>query len=157
MGKGKDGWGMTRDEMKKLLGEGVEEKIIDSVMQAMREGEERAAMEMQEKYEVQLREMEEREKEAQFQAMVDEALRGMGCRSLRAAKALLDMDALRGAGGGMKEAIRKAAEELSQDEEGAFLFRAESSGRKVNIGGNGFRASARSGSMAAVRRAAGLK
>jgi hypothetical protein len=148
---------MTREEMKKLLGEGVDEKIIDSVMQAMREGEERAATEMQEKYEEQLRAMEEKEKEAQFQAMVDEVLRGMGCRSLRAAKALMDMEALRNAGGGMKEAIRKAAEALSQDEEGAFLFRAESSGRKLNIGGNGFKESAKGGSMAAIRRAAGLK
>ena len=157
MGGGKDGSGMTREEMKKLLGYGVDEKVLDSVMQAMREGEERAAMEVQEKYEAQLREMDEREKEAQCQGLVDEVLRGMGCRSLRAAKALMDMEALRSAGGGMKEAVRKAAEELSQDEEGAFLFKAESSGRKVNIGGNGFKASAKGGSMAAIRRAAGLK
>ena len=157
MGGGKDGGRMTREEMKKLLGEGVDEKTLDGVMQALRESEQRAAMETQEKYEEQLRAMEEREKEAQFQAMVDEVLRGMGCRSLRAAKALMDMEALRNAGGGMKEAIRKAAEELSQDEEGAFLFRAESSGRKVNIGGNGIKAGAKGGSMAAIRRAAGLK
>lgn len=147
---------MTREEMKKILPEGMDEKILDRVMQALRESEERVRSEMQEKYEAELRAAEEREREAQFQAAVDEVLREKGCRSLRAAKALMDMDALREKGGA-KEAIRRAVEELAGDSEGAFLFEAGATGRKVNIGGNGIRQTAQGGSMAAIRRAAGLK
>jgi len=142
--------------MKKILPEGADEKILDRVMQALREIEEGVRGEMQEKYEAELRAAEEREREAQFQAMVDEALREKGCRSLKAAKALLDMDALREKGGS-KEAVRRAVEELAGDSEGAFLFEAGATGRKVNIGGSGIMAKAQGGSVAAIRRAAGLK
>lgn len=152
---------MNKEELRKLLPGETSEETLERLAEKYAELEALAeqAKEFEEKlarYEQQMREAEEREQEALFQAELERALERRGARSLKAAKALLDLEALRQSEN-RAEAIRRAVEELACSEEGAFLFAQEKTGRRMDIGGGRFGAHAQTGATDAIRRAAGLK
>lgn len=163
---------MTREELKKLM-EGADEAALARLEEAITAEMSRLKAELEKqtaaqnekakaydelsaKYDADMQAAEERLREAEFQAMLEAALRERGVRSVKAAMALLNMDDLRSSEN-RKEEIRRAVEQLAASGEGAFLFETAKTGRRVDIGGGALKAAARGGSMAAIRRAAGLK
>ena len=153
---------MTKDELKKLLPKGVDERTLAKVVEKLEEEARKAASaaqaqkrdydELLEKYE---RDMQGAQ-EAAFEAELDKALIRRGARSIKAAKAMLDVEKLRKSENRAEE-IRKAVEALASGEEGAFLFMPEKTGRRMHIGGGRFKNAVQGGEAAAIRRAAGLK
>lgn len=171
---------MTREKLMKLLPEGMDAKAVRKLIEAIEaEGQEyrekaeqaqkalaekerqaqeskRALEEMQAKYEAELTQAGERERDARFLAEVEKALRAKGAKSMKAAMALLDLEELK-SGGDWEERIKRAIDELAASAEGAFLFTAEKTGRKMDIGGGRFRGGVQNEATSAIRRAAGLK
>lgn len=182
MGRGKDKGRMTKEQMRRFLPEGTGKEQA-ALMEAVRaevkqykeaaeaaqkelarkdgllraaEEKARAYDELKARYESEKAEAERREEEARFMAEIESALRERGVRSVKAAVALMDIEALRRSEN-RREEINRAVEALAAGEEGSFLFAKEKTGRKVNIGGGRFGAGTRMSENEAIRRAAGLK
>lgn len=174
---------MTRKQLKKLLPEGMGSAEAEALYEALLEEEKkhrqqaeqadrelerlneqmRAAQEKARAYDELLAQNErereaerEREEEEAFRAELEGALRERGVRSMKAALALMDVEALRGSRERRKE-IGRAVEALAGSEDGRFLFERKRTGRKVQIGGGRFGAEPHGGAEERIRRAAGLK
>ena len=114
----------------------------------------RALDELRERYDRDLREAETRAGESAFSALVDSTLRGQGARNAKAARALLDLDAIR-AEPDREAALRLAVTALAHGEDTAFLFDASPTGERRDVGGRVLGAPSMD-DMLAVRAAAGL-
>ena len=160
---------MTREEARKYLPKGLDGKAAEKLLAKIEEDEKRAALEMEAKAaEAAARQREYEElleryeadvggaREGEFAAQVEVELVKKGARSIRAAKAMLDLEKIRKSEN-RAEALKKAIEELMASEEGAFLFTAQRTGRKADIGGGAFKKMAQGSGTEAIRRAAGLK
>ncbi len=88
--------------------------------------------ELQTKYEADIKAANERAEAMEFNAKLDGKLRDKGARNLKAAKALLDVDALK-ASKNQDADMDAAIEALTKGEESAFIFEAQKVGR-VDIG-----------------------
>ena len=110
----------------------------------------RALDELRERYDRDLRAADERA----FEAMVDSALREQGARSAKAARSLLDLDAIR-AQPDREAAARAAVDALAHAQDTAFLFAAQPTGERRDVGGR-VQGAPSPDEMLAVRAAAGL-
>ena len=88
--------------------------------------------ELQAKYDADIKAANERAAELEFNSKLDDKLKSRGARNLKAAKALLDVDALK-ASKNQDADIDVAIEALAKAEESAFIFEAQKIG-KTNIG-----------------------
>lgn len=168
MGRGRGGTGMTREQIRALLPEGTGEGVVTRLLDAMhremgaRAEDARRMEQLEEKARAydelleQIGQERQRAREAQLQEDIDAALREKSARNLKAARALLDIDALREKAGDAA-AVKEAVEKLRRSAEGAFLFLPEKTGRRVNIGGENLGSSAPANAEQAIRRAAGLR
>ena len=108
--------------------------------------------ELQAKYERDLREANERAAALEFDSMLDGVLREKGARNLKAARALIDLEALR-ASKNQQEAARAAVDAIAGAEDSAFLFGAQPTGQKTDVGaGTGKAPAAGDGVEAAFQR-----
>ena len=88
--------------------------------------------ELQAKYDADLKAVNERAADLEFNSKLDGKLRDKGARSLKAAKALLDVDALK-ASKNQDADIDAAIDALTKGEESSFIFDAQKVGR-VDVG-----------------------
>lgn len=88
--------------------------------------------ELQAKYDADIKAANERAAELEFNSKLDDKLKSKGARNLKAAKALLDVDALK-ASKNQDADIDAAIEALTKGEESAFIFEAQKIG-KTDIG-----------------------
>lgn len=88
--------------------------------------------ELQAKYDADLKAANERAAELEFHSKLDGKLRDKGARSLKAAKALMDVDALK-ASKNQDADIDAAIEALTKGEESSFIFEAQKVG-KTDVG-----------------------
>ena len=88
---------------------------------------------LQAKYDADLKAANEKAAELEFGGMLDGLLREKGARSLKAAKALLDVAALKGSKNQQADA-KAAVEALAKSEEGAFLFAPQPTGGTGGVG-----------------------
>lgn len=95
----------------------------------------KALDELQAKYTADLKAANEKAEALAFDGSLDGILREHGARNLKAARALLDLDTLRASTN--RDADMKAAiEALKGAEDTAFLFGAQPTGGKFNVGGD---------------------
>ena len=92
----------------------------------------KAYEELQAKYDADIKAANERAEAMEFNTKLDGKLRDKGARNLKAAKALLDVDALK-ASKNQDADIDAAIEALTKGEESAFIFEAQKVGR-VDVG-----------------------
>ena len=92
----------------------------------------KAYEELQAKYDADIKAANERAETMEFNSKLDGKLRGKGARNLKAAKALLDVDALK-ASKNQDADIDAAIEALVKGEESAFIFEPQKIG-KTDIG-----------------------
>ncbi len=123
---------MTQEQLKAMLGDGADEAVMTRVLEAINT-EVKTHQDAAKKAEDDLKAANARAAAVEFHSMLDGVLRDKGARSLKAAKAHLDMDAL------MKSENRQADAEaavaaLVGAEDTAFLFGAQPTGQKVNVG-----------------------
>ena len=88
--------------------------------------------ELQAKYDADIKAANERAAELEFTSKLDDKLKSKGARNLKAAKALLDVDALK-ASKNQDADIDAAIDALTKGEESSFIFEAQKVG-KTNIG-----------------------
>lgn len=89
--------------------------------------------ELQAKYDADLKAANERAATLEFNSKVDGRLRDKGARNMKAARALLDMDALKGSKNQDAD-IDAAIDALTKGADSAFIFEAQPTGKKTNIG-----------------------
>lgn len=92
----------------------------------------KAYEELQAKYDADLKAANERAEALEFNTKLDGKLRDKGARNLKAAKALLDVDALK-TSKNQDADMDAAIEALTKSEESAFIFEAQKIG-KIDIG-----------------------
>ncbi len=88
---------------------------------------------LQARYEKDMAEANARAEQIAFDGAIDGALRDSGARNLKAARALLDLDALK-ASKNRDADLRAAIDSMKAAEDTAFLFGAAPTGEHVNIG-----------------------
>lgn len=142
------------DQAKQDLADKVAEMAEISKKASTADEKARAYEELQTKYDNDLKAANERAADLEFGQVLENALREKGARNIKAAKALMDIDALK-ASKNRDSDIKAAIEALAGAEDSAFIFDTKpSGGTTVHIGaptGGG------SGdSDAAVRAAMGL-
>lgn len=93
----------------------------------------RALAELQAKYEADLKAANERAAGIEFDAMIDGLLRQKGARNIRAAKSLLDLEIIRNSKNQKEDAL-SAIEAIASAEDSAFIFSAQPTGRKADVG-----------------------
>ena len=89
--------------------------------------------ELQAKYDADIKAANERAAELEFTSKLDDKLKSKGARNLKAAKALLDVDALKGSKNQDAD-IDAAIDALTKGADSAFIFEAQPTGKKTNIG-----------------------
>lgn len=89
--------------------------------------------ELQSKYDADLKAANERAATLEFNSKIDGRLRDKGARNLKAAKALLDVDALKGSKNQDAD-IDAAIDALTKSADSAFIFETQPTGKKTNIG-----------------------
>lgn len=182
---------MTREQIKKLLPEGTEDKVVTDLLNAMHEEikpykeaaeqakkdledkvaemaevskkastadeKARAYEELQAKYDADIKAANERAEDLAFGQTVDNALREKGARNIKAARALMDMDALK-ASNNRDSDINAAINALAEAEDTAFIFDSSSAigGVRVNIGAPTGNTGNVDKDIATIRAAAGL-
>lgn len=87
----------------------------------------KAFEELQAKYDSDLKAANDRANEIEFTGMIDSLLREKGARNLKAAKALLDLDALRNSKN-QKQDAETAVAALASAADSAFIFEAQPAG-----------------------------
>jgi len=93
----------------------------------------RKLTELQQKYDADVQAANDRAAAIEFDTMLDGILREKGARSIKAARAMLDIDKIKTSRNQKNDAV-KAVEELSASEEGAFIFAAQPTGRNTGVG-----------------------
>lgn len=88
--------------------------------------------ELQARYDADVKAANERAAEIEFSGMIDGVLRDKGARNIRAARALLDLDAIRKSKN-QKQDAEAAVSALASDAQSAFIFEAQPAG-KTTIG-----------------------
>ncbi len=147
---------MTLEKLRAILPKKIGEEDAARILAALN-GEIAPYREKAEQYDELIAQTQREKQQAQEQALqqeIERVLREKGARSLRAAKALLDMEAIRGRED-WKKAIAEEVEKLEKSAEGAFLFLPEKTGRKVSVGA-ALKKAGGGDETAAIRRAAGL-
>lgn len=124
----KDAAQKARDD----LAEKVSEMAEISKKAATAEEKTKAYDELQAKYDKDVKAARERAEALEFDSALNDKLKEKGARNVKAARALLDMDALK-AGKNRDADMNAAIEALAKDESSAFLFGAEQVG-KVSVG-----------------------
>lgn len=150
---------MTKEEMKAILPKGTGEAAIERLLAQMNSEIEAGREALRAEYEEKIAKIERErslERESALDRQMEELLKKRGARSTKAARAMIDMDAVRAAQDPQK-ALREAVDRLCKSEESAFLFLPQKTGRRVNVGGEALKRKERSGAEEAFRRAAGLK
>ena len=89
--------------------------------------------ELQAKYDADLKAANDRIAAIEFDGMIDGILREKGARSIKAARALLNLEELRGSQNQKADAL-SAIESLMAAEDSAFIFNAEPTGGKGGVG-----------------------
>lgn len=123
---------MTQEQIRALLGDGADEAVLTRVLEAVN-AEVKTHQDAAQKAQDELKAANERAAAKEFDAMLDGVLRTKGARSLKVAKAHLDMDALRKSKNAQADA-EAAVAALVSAEDTAFLFGAQPTGEKVNVG-----------------------
>lgn len=89
--------------------------------------------ELQAKYDADLKAANERAATVEFDAMLDGILRENGARNIKAARSLLDIDAIRSSNN-QKEDATAAVNALMSAEDSAFIFEAQPTGKNTSVG-----------------------
>lgn len=130
---------MTREQIKAMLPDGTEDAVVTKILDALHgeiQPHKDAAKKAQDDLAAKVAELAEVGKKAaelEFGGMLDGLLREKGARSLKAAKALLDVAALKGSKNQQADA-KAAVETLAKSEEGAFLFAPQPTGGTGGVG-----------------------
>lgn len=88
----------------------------------------KAFEELQARYDADLKAANDRAAAIEFDTMIDSLLREKGARSIKAARAFLDIEKIK-ASTDQKRAAAKAVDELTTAEDSAFIFDAQPAGR----------------------------
>lgn len=130
---------MTREQIKAMLPDGTEDAVVTKILDALHgeiQPHKDAAKKAQDDLAAKVAELAEVGKKAaelEFGGMLDGLLREKGARSLKAAKALLDVAALKNSKNQQADA-KAAVEALAKSEEGAFLFAPQPTGGTGGVG-----------------------
>lgn len=130
---------MTREQIKAMLPDGTEDAVVTKILDALHgeiQPHKDAAKKAQDDLAAKVAELAEVGKKAaelEFGGMLDGLLREKGARSLKAAKALLDIAALKGSKNQQADA-KAAVEALAKSEGGAFLFAPQPTGGTGGVG-----------------------
>lgn len=89
--------------------------------------------ELQAKYDADLKAANERTAAIEFDSMLDGVLREKGAKNIKAARALLDIDAIKGSKNQREDAL-SAVNALISAEDSAFIFSARPTGKNAKIG-----------------------
>lgn len=93
----------------------------------------KAYAELQQKYNDDVKAAQERADNLEFDGLLDGVLRDKGAKNIKAARALMDMDALKSSKD-RKADMEAAVEKLVKGEDSAFLFGAQPTGGKGGVG-----------------------
>lgn len=161
---------MTREQLKKMLPEGMEDAVVTTILDALHteiqphkdaakkaqddlaakvgemaeiskkaataEEKTKAYDELQAKYDKDVKAARERAEALEFDSALNDKLKEKGAKNVKAARALLDMDALK-ASRNRDADMDAAIDALAKDEGSAFLFGAEQVGRTSVGAGTG--------------------
>ena len=130
---------MTREQIKAMLPDGTEDAVVTKILDALhgeiqphKDAARKAQDDLADKV-AELAEVGKKAAELEFGGMLDGLLREKGARSLKAAKALLDIAALKGSKNQQADA-KAAVEALAKSEVGAFLFAPQPTGGTGGVG-----------------------
>lgn len=165
---------MTREQVKAMLPDGTDDAVVTKILDALHSeiqphkdaakksaddltAKARAFDELQMKYNTDIKAAQDRADALAFDGMLETVLRGKGARNIKAARALLDIDALKASKDRQKD-MAEAVDKLVKAEDSAFLFEAQPTGGKGDIGAPAGKPSAVSGvEQAFMARNPGLK
>lgn len=123
---------MTQEQLKALLGEGADEAVMTKLLEAVN-AEVKMHQDAAKKAQDELKAANERAAAKEFDDLLDGVLRDKGARSLKAARAHLDVDALK-ASKNRKADAEAAVKALMEAQDTSFLFGAQPTGQKANVG-----------------------
>ena len=141
---------MTREQLKAMLPEGTENSVVSNILDALHSeikihqdaatkatkdlsDKSKAYDDLQAKYDADTKAANDRVSAMEFNSKLEGKLTAKGARNLKAAKALLDMDALKASKNGDAD-MDAAIEALIKGEDTAFVFAAQPTGGKADVG-----------------------
>lgn len=141
---------MTREQLRAMLPEGTEDAAVTKILDALhaeikphKDANDKAANDLAEKtkaydalkakYDADLKAANDKAAALEFGSKLDGKLKDKGARNLKAARALLDLEALK-ASKNQDADVDAAIKALIDGEDTAFMFEAQPTGAKKNIG-----------------------
>lgn len=141
---------MTREQLRAMLPEGTEDSVVTKLLDALhaeirpyKDASDKAANDLTEKvkayndlqtkYEADIKAATDKAAALEFDSKLNGKLKDKGARNLKAARALLDLEALK-ASEKQDADIDTAIKTLIESEDTAFVFAAQPTGERRNIG-----------------------